>query len=175
MSSNNHKQWLLEYNEFCNEPGEAAPAHLLKNVRTILFPNPWIVFSKLAVIHGVVGFFSLAICNQFGLNPFNTPYSLADLFMKIAGHHFCMLACGVLFISTTYLFANIFLSLEELEAVRRYEWLQLAVLSLASLALFYFLGAELVFTFVALWLLGALVGGLASIEFLYKMRREMMV
>lgn len=173
MSPVDRKEWLNDFNEFCNDAGSVqAPPELYKKLKLRLFPNPWKVFSKVALIHGVVGFLSLGICNQFGLNPFNTTYALNDLFMEIAGHHFCMLACGVLFISTTYFFSNIFLTIEELEAIRKYEWLQLGILSFTSLASFYFFGAELVGTFVGLWLLGAITGGIASIEISFKIRQS---
>lgn len=173
MNPKEYKEWVQEFNEFCDESNNVeVPSHLFNKIKAKLFPNPWKVFSKIAFIHGIVGFLSLGICNQFGLNPFNTSYSLSDLFMKTAGHNFCMLACGILFISTTYLFSNIFLTLEEYESIRKYEWLQLGVLSLASLASFYFFGAELVGTFVGLWLLGAVIGGVLSIEISFKIRQQ---
>ena len=131
------------------------------------------VVGKLAGLHVVVGFLSLAICNQFGLNPFNTSYSLSEWFMKLAGHNFCMLACGVFFVATTYILANIFLKLEELETVRKYEWLQTGVLSLIPIAGFYFLGAELIGIFVGLWILGAFIGGFLSIEGSLYFRRQL--
>lgn len=107
------------------------------------------------------------------MNPFNTRYSLADFFMKTAGHNVCMVGCGIIFVSLTYILANIFLTLEELESIRKYEWLQIGIPSMVSLAGFYFLGAELVGTFVALWFLGALIGGLPSIEASFRLRRQM--
>lgn len=75
--------------------------------------------------------------------------------------------------ATTYLLANLFLNLEELEAIKRYEWLQTGIIGIVSLAAFYFFGAELVGTFVALWIVGALVGGFLSIESSYRIRRAL--
>ncbi|MBK7959914.1 MAG: hypothetical protein IPK04_00995 [Bdellovibrionales bacterium] len=169
MNSKEREALMKEFAEFSQSPSAGiessiAHSHLFEGIKGRLFPNPWKVFGKIALIHGVVGFLSLGICNQFGLNPFNVSYSLADFFMKTAGHSFCMVACGVLFLATTYFFSNLFLTLEELESVRRYEWLQLGTLTLASLGGFYFLGAELVGVFVGFWLLGALIGGVISIE-----------
>ena len=172
MVSRNKENEIQEYNEFCNDDSVAPPPHVFTALKKRLFPNPWLVFGKISVVHGIVGFLSLGICNQFGLNPFNTPYSLSDLFMTTAGHNFCMVACGVLFISLTYLLSNLFLTLEEFDCIRKYEWLQIGVLSLASLASFYFLGAQLVGTFVGLWLLGALIGGFLSIEISFKLRHQ---
>ena len=75
--------------------------------------------------------------------------------------------------ASTYLLANLFLTLEELEAVKRYEWLQLAIMGLVSLSAFYFFGAELVGVFAGLWAIGAVVGGYLSIEGSYLIRRSL--
>lgn len=65
-----------------------------------------------------------------------------------------------------------FLNLEELESIQKYEWLQIGILSMGSIAGFYFLGAELVGTFVLRWFVGALIGGLLSIEVSFRLRRQ---
>lgn len=177
MESNNKKDWLKEFTEFSNidSGGVQVPTGIFDQIKKRLFPNPWVVFGKIAALHGVVGFFSLAICNQFGLNPFQTNQSLTNWFMKIAGHNFCMVLCGLFFMATTYVLSNLFLNLEELEAVRRYEWLQTGIMGLVSLAAFYFFGAELIGTLVALWMIGAFFGGLISIEVSFKLRRAFIV
>tara|TARA_B110001454_G_scaffold219192_1_gene251140 strand:- start:23432 stop:23965 length:534 start_codon:yes stop_codon:yes gene_type:complete len=172
--SKEHTEWLKEYTEFStiNTDQVQVPRSTFTQIKNRLFPNPWIVFGKVTTIHVVVGFMSLAVCNQFGLNPFDTQQSLTNWFMKVAGHNFCMLLCGLFFMATTYMFANLFLSLEELESIKRYEWLQTGVIGLASLAAFYFFGAELVGTFVVLWIVGAMIGGFVSIEGSYRLRRS---
>jgi hypothetical protein len=172
MNPGEKENWMKEFAEFEQSTSE-VPAGLLLNIQTRLFPNPWRVFAKIAGLHMIVGFLSLAICNQFGLNPFNTRHSLADFFMRTAGHNACMIGCGIIFVSLTYLLANIFLTLEELESIRKHEWLQIGILSMGSIAGFHFLGAELVGTFVALWFVGALIGGLLSIEASFRLRRQL--
>ncbi len=174
MSLNNKNEWLKEFNEFSNTNTDQSivPKDAFQKIRQKLFPNHWIVFIKIAIFHTIVGFSSLTICNQFGLNPFQTDQSLTNWFMNIAGHNFCMILCGLFFMTTTYLLANIFLSLEELEAVKRFEWLQTGVMVLVSLAAFYFFGAELVGTLAVLWTVGALIGSLMSIEGSYRLRRS---
>jgi len=171
--SKGHKEWLKEFTEFSNINADQVqvPQSAFARIKNRLFPNPWVVFGKVTAIHAVVGFLSLAVCNQFGLNPFQTQQSLTDWFMKIAGHNFCMLLCGLFFMATTYVLANLFLSLEELESIKRYEWLQTGVIGLASLAAFYFFGAELVGTLVGFWSVGAFIGALFSIEGSYCFRR----
>jgi hypothetical protein len=166
-------QWIKEFSEFSSlqtDPSQ-VPTSAFQRIKARLFPNPWVVFGKILALHALVGFCSLSICNQFGLNPFQTSQTLTDWFMSVAGHHVCMIFCGTFFMASTYALANLFLSLEELESIKRFEWLQSAVIAVASLAAFYFFGAQLFASFAALWLLGALIGGLFSIEGSYRLRR----
>lgn len=175
INSKKREEWIQEFTEFCQSSFDDAqvPQGLRSKISLRLFPNPWAVFSKIAAVHCIVGFLSLSVCHQFDLNPFNTSYSLMDFWMKTAGHSWCMIFCGVFFVATTYLMANFFLSLEELESVRRHKWMQLGTLSLASLAVFYFFGAELIGVFVGLWILGVLFGGILSIEGSFRFRRQL--
>ena len=175
MTFKNKDQWLEEYSEFAkiDAATNAVPENVFKALRERLFPNPWFVFGKVAILHGVVGFLSLVVCNQFGLNPFNTEQSLTDLFMRAVGHNLCMLLCGTFFLGSTYLFANLLLTLEELESVQRHSWTHAGSIGMASLGVFYFFGAELVATFAFLWIIGALLGAYLSIEGSYLLRRNM--
>lgn len=167
--------WLTEFAEFSNvATGEVnVPNSSFFQIKKRIFPNPWLVFGKVSLIHALVGFVSLLFCNQFGLNPFQTNQSLTNWFMKIAGHNLCMLLCGTFFMSTTYILANLFLKLEEFESIKRHEWLQTSFIGILSLAAFYFFGAELVGTFVGLWIVGALIGGYLSVEGSYRIRRRL--
>lgn len=163
-----------EFEEFLQVDSSSiqVPQSAFDKIHERLFPNPWNVAGKIAVTQAVVGFLSLAICSQFGLNPFNTEFSLAHLFMKVAGHSVCMFLCGVVFVSIPYLLSNIFLNLEEIEVVKKYKWLQVGILSLTSLGAFHFFGGEAVLAFGVLWFFGAFLGGVLSIECSYYLRRQ---
>ncbi len=169
----NKQSQLAEYREFTETMDREVPLDVSARIHATLFPNPFTVFAKISGVHVMVGFVSLAFCHQFGLNPFQTETSLAQWFMNLGGHRFCMLACGVVFMVTTYLLANLFLTLEELEAVRRHKWLEVGTLTLVSLAAFYFFGADLVFVFALLWTVGAFIGGWMSLEASYALRRAL--
>lgn len=169
--SNDKDLWLKEYREFSNTQTEPVPTKTLVQLKKLLFPSPWMVFLKLLALHSISGFFSLAICHQFGLNPFQTEQSLMDWFMRFGGHHFCMVACGVVFMITTYLIAGQTLSLSELEAIRRHKWLQTSLLGILSLSAFYFFGAELLLVFALLWLFGGLLGSILALETTYHFRK----
>ncbi len=173
MTNQDEKNWQTEFEEFLGSDADhlEIPKTLFEKVKNRLFPNPWIVFSKVALVHAILGFVSLSICNQFGLNPFRTSFSLSDWFMKMGSHHLCMSLCGIFFMASTYVLSNMFLTLEELESFKRHEWLQTGIFSLVSLAAFYFFGAELVTTVTILWLIGAFIGGVLSIESSYYLRR----
>lgn len=168
-------QWIKEFEEFSQGSSESVqvPSSLFSKIKKRLFPNPWVVFGKITAIHAFVGFLSLGICSQFGLNPFNTGYSLSEWFMQKAGHNVCMIFCGIFFVASTYLLANLILNLEELEAIRKFQWLQVGILSIGSLAAFHFFGGEIVMSVALLWLVGAFIGGLISIEGSFRIRRQL--
>jgi hypothetical protein len=107
------------------------------------------------------------------MNPFGTSFSLENIFMKMGGHSVCMVFCGILFVGLSFLTAGFFLSIEEVRAVRRTEFVQAFSLGVLSLGLFSVVGAELALTFACLWLLGALIGGFLSIEGSFWFRKRL--
>jgi len=175
MGSHPNRDWLKEYSEFLATEPTTVPTSLTRQVhneiKKRLSPSPLMVFSKILGLHFITGFFSLAICTQFGLNPFKTSHSLSDIFMNWGGHGFCMVACGVIFISLTVFLAGFLLTIEETKALRRTEFLQIFTLSLISIGLFMALGAEVAFTFGGLWVLGGFIGGFAATEILWQLKR----
>ena len=165
---------MNEYSEFLNAKESPVPQELnqkvLGSIQALLNPNAWNVFAKLLGIHLVVGFFSLAVCHQFGMNPFGTTRSLSDWFMDMWGHSVCMIGCGVIFVGFSILAAGYFLSVEEVKALKRTEFLQTLALGVVSLIVFAAFGTELALTFAGLWLLGALIGGYLATEATWKLK-----
>jgi len=161
----NEKDWLEEFKEFVQAEGAPVPKDVTENifsqVRADLNPSAWLVFAKLLGIHLVVGTLSLAICSQFGLNPFQTNFSLSEYFMKF-GHSTCMFLCGVLFIGLTILLGQLVLRREELLVLSRNAPLQVFGLSVLSMAAFIGFGAEVVLGIGVLWFIGAMIGGVAT-------------
>jgi hypothetical protein len=173
--SDENKKWLSEYEAFLKADQVVVPRETTDNVFSVMEklinPSPWIVFIKLISIHLAVGFLSLSVCHQFGINPFGTEMSLDKWFMAMWGHHTCMIVCGILFTSVSFLSAGYFLTIEEVRALRRTEFIQTLGLGAISLAIFAAFGAELALTFAGLWLLGALVGGFAATATIWKLKR----
>jgi len=174
MKSSDPKEWMSEYSEFLNAKETPVPHELnqkvLGNIQALLNPSAWNVFAKLLGIHLVVGFFSLAVCHQFGMNPFGTTRSLSDWLMDMWGHSVCMIGCGVLFVGLSIAAAGYFLTVEEVKVLRRTEFLQAFALGVVSLGIFAAFGSELALAFAGLWLLGALMGGFLATEVVWKVR-----
>lgn len=162
MSKITEKKWLDDFHEFITAGDEGAPSldpSLFSQVRSDLNPSPWLVFAKLLGIHSVVGTLSLAICDQFGITPFQTGFSLSDYVMKF-GHSTCMVFCGFLFISLSVLLTVSIVGHDQLRILKKNAPLQVFGLSMISLGIFAALGAELTAAVALLWLFGALAGGL---------------
>lgn len=173
--SDSNKKWLSEYEAFLKADQAIVPSKTTGKVfsvmKKLICPSPWLVFFKLISIHLAVGFLSLSVCHQFGMNPFGTEMSLDKWFMTMWGHHTCMIICGVVFTSFSFLSAGYFLTIEEMNALRRTEFIQTLGLGAVSLAIFAAFGAELALTFAGLWLLGALIGGFIATETAWKLKR----
>jgi hypothetical protein len=174
MKANDPKDWMKEYTEFLDADSARVPPELgqrvLSRVCQMLHPSAWSVFAKVLGIHIIVGFFSLAICHQFGINPFGTTRSLSDWFMDMWGHSVCMVGCGVIFVSFSILAAGYFLTIEEVRALKRTEFLQTLALGVVSLTVFAVFGTELGLTLAGLWMVGALVGGYLATEATWKLK-----
>jgi len=164
MSKFTEKEWLEDFREFVRSEGTPVPRgisdSILAQVRQDLNPSAWLVFAKLFGVHVLVGTLSLAICNQFGITPFQTGFSLSDYFMKF-GHSTCMFLCGVLFLSLSLLICRSIVFPEELRVLRKNVWLQVFGLSMISLGIFAALGAQITLAIGVLWLAGAMLGGIA--------------
>jgi hypothetical protein len=165
-NKNSEKEWMDDFKDFMESDGSPVPAELSKNILSriekALNPSAWIVFAKLTAIHSILGTLSLAICNQFGMNPFNTTYSLMNYFMQF-GHSVCMTLCGFIFIGLSISLGFFILNSDEVRIFKNNSLIQIFSLSMISLAAFFAFGAELVLSIAVLWTAGALVGGLTPV------------
>jgi hypothetical protein len=85
-------------------------------------------------------------------------FSLSDYFMKF-GHSTCMFLCGVLFLGLSFSLSRFVLWPEELQILKKNAWVQVFGISMISLGMFAKFGGDLVISFVILWLIGAMAGG----------------
>ena len=160
------KEWAEDFKEFVLTKGAPVPEELsnkiLKHIHKAMHPSAGLVFAKLLFIHAIVGTLSLGVCNQFGMDIFNTEFSLSDYFMKF-GHSVCMTLCGFIFIGLSVSLAFVFLNREDIFVFRKNSFVQVFSLSILSFASFLAFGADIVFDIGALWLIGALIGGMLPI------------
>jgi hypothetical protein len=163
------KEWLEDFKDFVTTKGVAVPTDvsnkILSRIHRELNPSSWIVFLKLLGIHSVVGTLSLAVCDQFGMSPFNSGFSLSQYFMKF-GHSICMVLCGILFLGLTGVFSRTILRQEEFLVLKKNVLIQVFFLSLLSLVSFIAFGGEIIIGVAILWFVGALIGGVTSIQML---------
>lgn len=172
MKTNN--EWLNDYEEFLGgdiKPPAELTQRVTGKIQKLLNPSSLLVFFKILGIHLSVGFMSLSICHQFGINPFDTDKSLDSLMMQFGGHQLCMFGCGILFVGLSLLAAGLFLKIEDVGALRRTEFFQSLVLGLISLGFFTALGTEIALGIAFLWLFGALIGGVAATETIWRIKR----
>ena len=165
MSKISEKEWIEDFQDFVGSQGVPVPENIsqeiISRVHRDLNPSPWLVFSKLLGIHSVVGTLSLLVCNQFGMSPFGTEFSLSNYMMKF-GHSTCMVFCGVLFVGLSISACRAILRPEEFVILRRNALLQVLGLSMVSLGVFAAAGAEIALTIGLFWLVGAMLGGVST-------------
>lgn len=165
--------WQNEFYEFTvAEPvkvPELSAKPILEKVRSDLSPSGFHVFTKVALIHTLVGGATLLACPQFGIS-FTGSHWLIHYLMQY-GDSVCMLGCGAFFTAFSLLLASLLLRPEEVRVFKRSQILQLALLTTYSLGALLFVGAQLVLTFALIWSLGAILGGALSLEAGWAIRR----
>lgn len=129
-----------------------------------LKPKPSFVFLKLAGLQFIVSFLSLSVCHQFGVNPFQTSWSLDQMMMTTLGHYGCMIFCGLFFLSLGVALAGVVLSMEELITIKRNQWVHFGALVSMSATFLVVLGAEISMMVFAMWLVGAIAGTILSFQ-----------
>ncbi|MEO5969938.1 MAG: hypothetical protein ABIQ95_08420 [Bdellovibrionia bacterium] len=167
------QEWAQEFEEFTVSNEVQPPAHLstqiLSQIQRDLKPSPWQVFFKLVGIHGLVGTITLLFCPQFGFSPLSD-VGLMNIFMPF-GKYGCMLGCGAVYVGSSAFVASFLLKPEEIKVLRRTEGLQVPFLGLLSVAVFICFGATIVFELTVMWFLGTILGGLATLELGWLVRR----
>lgn len=170
------KKLSEEFNEFMSSP-EFIPPHAIRErvfnqIYRELNPSIPTVFLKMLSVHCFVSLFSLSICSQFGVQFLNV-YDAMESMMALLGHSYCMIFCGLLYLSVSALALGLFLKPEEIKVIRRNPLLQFSMLAGISLGVFLCIGAEVLFIPGALWIAGSLVGGIAGLELGWMVRFQL--
>ncbi len=173
MGRNDKHSWEAEFREFADSEAIAVPeavsAQLFETVHEELNPKALSVFTKVVLFQAIVGFVSLLFCPQFGIS-LTSSLGIMPYLMKF-GESVCMLGCGALFAGLSLMAASLFLRPEEVRALKQHEVLHLVSLATLSLGAFLCLGGEVVFTLGLVWLFGAVLGGVVSLETGWALRR----
>jgi hypothetical protein len=174
MPGNKKTSWENDFKEFLAIQPSSVPSALSERVLTQIHqelnPGSLKVFVKVSFIQFAVGLFTLLFCPQFGIS-FTSGMGLMPYLMKF-GEGICMLGCGALFTSLSLIIVSFGLKPEEIRTLKQHEFLQLASLATLSLGAFLCLGGEVVFTLGLVWLIGAVTGGVITLELGWALRRK---
>lgn len=173
MLKNNKTIWEKEFTDFLNTEPVSVPDSITDKIMTTIHaemnPSAFKVFSKISVVHLIIGFVTLLFCPQFGISL----TSLAGLthYLMPLGHEFCTFVCGAVFVGTSLFVAGFYLKREEVLALK--ENLLLHNLSLASLSIGFFIALDgnVIFTMGLLWLAGAYLAGVIAVDAGWFIRR----
>ena len=175
MKNNKKTNWESEFTDFLSTKPVEIPQKLTETVLTKLYkelnPSFLHVFKKISFIHLIVGFFTLLFCPQFNISV-TSQLGLIPYLMKF-GHEVCTFGCGAIFVGVSILVSSFYLKPEEVRVVKKYVLLQLLILSSISLGFFVAAGAEIVLSLGLIWLAGATVGGILSLDLGWALRRNL--
>lgn len=144
---------------------------ILSEIKSRLMPDLKIVLLKVFVVHILSALLTLTVCPQMGFSLIESKVNLMDLFMKI-GPHFCDFACGTFFTSTSVGFLYFFLSIDEFRFLRFRPIFMLSIMILSSLGFLLMLNSNMFVQLTFLWLLGAGIGTLGTVELGFKLRSK---
>lgn len=136
---------------------------ILSTVKTELQPNMLHLLMKVFIIHLVTAVVTLAICPQFGLRTFNLDFNLMHSFMFL-GLPVCYLLCGAFFTASTIFSASLILKRDEIRALRFQKTTSTFLLILSSVSFFIIMKPELFIEFSIMWLIGAVIGSVLTLE-----------
>lgn len=171
MSNNeSNKEWQSEFNSFMEGESTVPPIRVKELVQGQIFrelnPAPWLINLKMVMVMLVTLPLNLFLCPQFGMGFLEASgfRSVVMPYIMIFGIYGCMALCGAIFIGTTTLIASFMFRPEDVRTIRNQKLLQFTFLSLLALGSFVCFGADVFFSTGAVWLFGAILGGVASLE-----------
>lgn len=144
---------------------------VLAEIRHRLMPDLKRVLLKVFAIHIVSALLTLTVCPQLGYSLIESKINLMDIFMRI-GPHFCDFACGTFFTSISVGFIYTFLSKDEFRFLRFHPLLMVSTMLLTSLGFLIMLNPNMFVQLSLLWLFGAVVGILGTMEIGFRILRK---
>lgn len=167
MTSKFLEETNKDYREFMEaepiNPPREVREHIFSLVHRDLNPNPWLIFSKLSLIHLAMGLVTLSLCPQFGVRIFGEGLGVMRFFLPF-GTYGCIALCGAFFVGASLFASSIILRPEELRVLRGHRLLQISALTFLSLGALVMLEAEVLLAFALAWIIGSILGGIAMLE-----------
>lgn len=156
-----------DYNDFLNSYHK-SPAHLDKKVMLAitkdLNPDHKLVFGKLILIHGFIGFITMLFCPQFNMSLTNN-FEVFHYLHQTFGHEICMMICGSIFLGSGAIFASSILTKSEVEKIKSSALLYYTCLSILAVSIFMIFGADVYLKLVIFWLIGAVISSALLFSF----------
>ena len=175
MQRDKNLPWSSDFDEFQGFESGPVPRELSEGicefVGSQLHPSALLIFAKLSLVQFAVGLVTLLFCPQFGFALTSSLGFMPEL-MRIS-EGVCMLGCGAFFAGSSLLVASLVLKTEEVRTLKRHALLQLGGVATLSLGLFVCFGAETVLTLGLIWMLGAILGGVMSLEAGWYLRQQL--
>lgn len=142
---------------------EHVSEKILKKVEAELKPKLSLLLTKAFIIHLMTAALTLSICSQLGVKLFKFDLNLMHSFMFL-GMPVCNFLCGLFFTATSVIVASFVLTRDEIRALVYHKVALLAVLLLGSIGFFEIMNPNLFLEFSFLWLFGAVLGILGTLE-----------
>lgn len=175
MRNNKKENWESEFTDFLRTKSVEVPAKLtesiLVQIHSELNPSFLHVFKRMSFIHLAVGFVTLMFCPQFNIS-ITSQLGLVPYLMQF-GHEVCTFGCGAIFVGISILISSFYLKPEEIKVLKKQVFLQLITLSSLTLGFFVAVGAEIVLSLGLIWLSGATIGGVLSLDLGWTLRRRL--
>ena len=155
-----------DYNDFLQETEKTTSTldeSVLSMVHLDLNPGHKVVFFKVTLIQGFIGFLTMLFCPQFNFSLTNN-YDLFHYFHQTFGHSVCMVICGSIFLGSGAVFASYILTQGEVNKIRNSRFLYYTGLSILAVSSFMLFGAEIYLNLLSFWLIGAIGGGITLFE-----------
>lgn len=146
---------------------------ILDTIKAKLMPDLKKILVKVFAIHMASALLTLTICPQMGFRLIQSKLNLMDAFMKIGGPHFCNFACGVFFTSCSVSFIYVFLSRDEFRFLRYHPAAMVSTMILTSLGFLLMLNPNTFVQFTFVWLIGAIVGVISTMEMGFRLQMKM--
>lgn len=146
-----------------NQIPKSLTEKIQSDINARLKPNLSLLITKLFATHAVTAVLTLSVCPQFGFKIFKLPVNLMNSFMFM-GMPACYFLCGLFFTATSILVASLILTRDELRALKFQKTLSASAIILGSIGFFSIMSPNLFVEFSLLWLLGAVIGVVGTLE-----------